>query len=582
MATRCFGRPNPAVAQWYIVRDCERVNCWHSCHIMAIRYDYRRRSTLQVPFCARTSPVGGLFESRKSHRERGLRMVRSALFGVKRIFFDRIFERSYWTWRRHPTIIVPSMLGTALSVIEQSIVTTGLIVFLGTLAMNGTLSGLLTQLSSRGLTLSLLQNSSYSSLLIPIAVISTIVVLLTAILGGGFVYSSEYGVYLEAWNKDKATIGSIVEHGSRNWKRMAWTLLLSNLITWGPLAAVFLALLASALNANSLAGLVGFAVSSNLIYPALAASLVIALFTVYSYPAVVIDNVSGLQAIRNSFRAAGRNLTATFSYSVVRVLFQFFLVLLVLMAGFIGLPLSSFGAAILSFLLTPILHSTKTMIYYYSKPEVQEMPFELSNPIWQDISRQLPRAAWRKIRAGLAEAGRFVIGPRNLPFHILSILAFVLGVSIGNYVSVNGVKNYLISIGYVPGQGNKSVVFPQVIPPVLGADIFLNNWLVSIATGLAGIGFGAPSFATILFNGFILGLLVPLSTLTMLLAAILPHGFIEIPSFILAGSIGIKLGYAGLRRFTGAERVADDPMSDVGIGPADSDGYLSRTLRQTV
>lgn len=509
-------------------------------------------------------------------------MVRSALFGVKRIFFDRIFERSYWTWRRHPTIIVPSMLGTALSVIEQSIVTTGLIVFLGTLAMNGTLSGLLTQLSSRGLTLSLLQNSSYSSLLIPIAVISTIVVLLTAILGGGFVYSSEYGVYLEAWNKDKATIGSIVEHGSRNWKRMAWTLLLSNLITWGPLAAVFLALLASALNANSLAGLVGFAVSSNLIYPALAASLVIALFTVYSYPAVVIDNVSGLQAIRNSFRAAGRNLTATFSYSVVRVLFQSFLVLVVLTAGFIGLPLSSFGAAILSFLLTPILHSTKTMIYYYSKPEVQEMPFELSNPIWQDISRQLPRAAWRKIKAGLAEAGRFVIGPRNLPFHILSILAFVLGVSIGNYVSVNGVKNYLISIGYVPGQGNKSVVFPQVIPPVLGADIFLNNWLVSIATGLAGIGFGAPSFATILFNGFILGLLVPLSTLTMLLAAILPHGFIEIPSFILAGSIGIKLGYAGLRRFTGAERVADDPMSDVGIGSADSDGYLSRTLRQTV
>ena len=147
---------------------------------------------------------------------------------------------------------------------------------------------------------------------------------------------------------------------------------------------------------------------------------------------------------------------------------------------------------------------------------------------------------------------------------------------------MNGVKNYLISIGYVPGQGNKSVVFPQVIPPVLGADIFLNNWLVSIATGLAGIGFGAPSFATILFNGFILGLLVPLSTLTMLLAAILPHGFIEIPSFILSGSIGIKLGYAGLRRFTGAERVADDPMSDVGIGPADSDGYLSRTLRQTV
>src|SRR5207249_82441 len=104
----CMGNPERGPVANQTRTDACLINCWHSCHIMAIRYDYRRRSTLQVPFCARTSPVGGLFESRKSHRERGLRMVRSALFGVKRIFFDRIFERSYWTWRRHPTIIVPS------------------------------------------------------------------------------------------------------------------------------------------------------------------------------------------------------------------------------------------------------------------------------------------------------------------------------------------------------------------------------------------------------------------------------------------------------------------------------------------
>ncbi len=509
-------------------------------------------------------------------------MAGNPFFGLKRVFLDRIFERSYWTWRKHPIIIVPSMLGTALSVIGQSVLTTGLIVFLIVITMGGTLPSLLSQLSSGGFSLSLLLTSSYSPLLITVLIVSVVGYLLTAILGGGFVYSSEYGVYLDAWNKNKATFGSILEYGSRNWKRMAWTLLLSNLITWAPLAAVFLGIVASSLNATSIAGVVGFAVSSYLLYFAAGASLTLALFTVYSYPAVIVDNVSGVRAIRKSFAVASRNLGTTIAYSTVRILFQLLLSLVVFLGGSILLPLSSFSSAILSLLLMPILHSTKTMIYYYSKPEVEEMPFELSNPIWQDIWRRLPRAAWSKIKTGLSEAGRFVIGPRNLPFHLLSILAFALGVFYGNYVSVNGVKSYLSSVGYVPGQGNPSVVFPRVIPPVLGADIFLNNWLVSIATGLAGIGFGAPSFAIILFNGFILGILLPLSTLTMFLAAILPHGIIEIPSFILAGSMGIKLGYAGLSRIMGAERGRDIASSSDHYESSSGEGYLSQTLRQTV
>jgi stage II sporulation protein M len=374
-------------------------------------------------------------------------------------------------------------------------------------------------------------------------------------------------------------MGAIVEHGGRNWKRMAWTVVLSNLITWGPLAAVISGLIVSSLYANSLAGLIGLATSSYLLYFGAGASLVLAIFTVYSYPAVVIDNVSGVRAIKNSFNVASHNLGATVGYCVIRALFQFFLVILIVyLGGLILLPLASFSAAIFSFLVTPILHSTKTMIYYYSKPDVPEMPFEVSNPIWQDVWRRLPRAVWLKIRAGLSEAGRYVLGPRNLPFHLLSILAFGLGVLFGNYVSVNGLKSYLLSIGYVPGQGNRSVVFPQVIPPVEGANIFLNNWLVSIATGLAGIGFGAPSFTTILFNGFVLGILVPLSTLSMLLAAILPHGIIEIPSFILAGSMGLKLGYAGLKKFMGAEHTSVEGPDASSVG----EGYLSRTLRQTV
>ncbi|TLY39024.1 MAG: hypothetical protein E6K61_10580, partial [Nitrospirae bacterium] len=228
-------------------------------------------------------------------------MASTTLAGLKRIFFDSIFERSYWTWRKHPLIVVPSMLGTAISVIEQSIVTLGVMVLLISLATRGLLSGFLSQLNQQGAGFNLLQNSSYASLIIPIVVLSIIGVLLTTILGAGFVYSSEYGIYLEAWSRDKVSMGSIIHHGARRWRAMAWTFFLSNLITWGPLALGFLLFILAAPNATSFTGFAALAASSVLIYLGLGTSLFLSLFIVYSYPAVVVDNVSGLQAIRKSF-----------------------------------------------------------------------------------------------------------------------------------------------------------------------------------------------------------------------------------------------------------------------------------------
>ena len=129
-----------------------------------------------------------------------------------------------------------------------------------------------------------------------------------------------------------------------------------------------------------------------------------------------------------------------------------------------------------------------------------------------------------------------------------SALAFVFGILVGNFVSNNGYAGYLLSCCYQPGHGNS--LLTQLIQPALGVDIFLHNWYVSIGTALAGLGFGAPSLITILYNGFNLGILdVPAlsPSLTMFLAAILPHGIIEIPSFVLSGSAGLKLGYAAWR-----------------------------------
>ena len=463
------------------------------------------------------------------------------------------------------------MLGSALQVILQSIVTLVMMLLLTSWALSGALSRLLTLYGSSG-PLGPLQDPTFSLTIVPVVIVMLVALVLIAIVGAGYVYSSEYGIYVEAWSKESVPVKSVLENGSRRWRAMAWTSFLSNLITWGPAAIGYALIIASATSINSVAGMIAFFTAISLFQPLLFASLILSVFTIYSYPAVVVDQVSGLRAIRHSFRVASHNLGITLTYWLVRIMFQGLLLLVVFFAATIGLPLTSLITVILSLLLTPILHLTKTMIYYYAGPSVPEMPFQLSSPIWQDVFRRLPRAAWVKIKIGLSEGFRFVIGPRNLPFHILSTLAFALGIYMGYYVSINGVASFFLSLGYQPGHGNSLLAqLPVPALPVLGIDIFLNNWLVSIATALSGLGFGAPSFITIMFNGFILGVLLApqLSpNLTMFLAAILPHGIIEIPAFVLSGSVGIRLGYASWKaRFR--------------RGP-ENDEYLSKTLRLAV
>src|SRR5213593_2092027 len=503
-------------------------------------------------------------------------MSRNSLLGLKRIFFDRIFLRSYWTWRKHPAIIVPSMLQSGLSLILQSVITLAVMLLLISEPADTQLARLFAaMISSRsGGLLGVLLNPAFWFTNIPLSTGVVVALILVALLGGGWVYSSEYGIYLEAWNSESVPISSVVSNGSRRWISMAWTLLLSNLVTWGPAAIGLGLIVASLANIISPAGVVALLAASYAFQPLFFASLILSVFTVYSYPAVVVDGASGMGAVRRSFRVASQNLGLTLTYSIVRIIFQGLLLLVTYLANGLGVAASlstAFIVVTLSFILTPMLHLTKSMIYYHAGQSVAETPFQISNLLWQDVMRMLPRAVWLKIRAGLGEGLRFVVGPRNLPFHAASLAALAIGIYMGYNVSVSGVGSSLLGLGAQPGHGNPDFRQFTAATPVDGVAIFLNNWFVSFATAFSGLGFGAPSFISIMFTGFTLGVLVgpQLSpSLTMFSAAILPHGIIEIPSFLLAGSAGMRLGYAALK-------------TKFRPGP-ESDAYLSKTMRLAV
>jgi uncharacterized membrane protein SpoIIM required for sporulation len=485
-------------------------------------------------------------------------------FGPKRIFFDRILRKSYWTWRKHPSIIIPTILAMALLLVEESIVSLATVILETLWASTGTLLEILTQYRSSGL-LGLLQYPASSPSLIPTFFVSIFLLVLVGTVGIGYIYSCEYGIYIEAWNNETVPIRSLLANGSRNWKAMALTFLLSSLLTWGPTLIGLGLIVGASLSLNRIL-LLG---SVLLLAPLFVASAILSVFTIYTYPAVVADQLSGLSAIRQSFRVSSHNLGITLTYLIIQSVSIGLLLLVAIFASGLGLVLGSTVEVVLIFILLPIFHLTKTMIYFHARPSVPEMAIETSPPIWRDLFETFPRAAWTRVKVGLSEGARFLIGPRNLPFHAATVGIFILGVYLGDYVSVNGWASFLVSTpGYQPGHGNPELT--QVFLPSLGFDIFFHNWIVSFATVLSGFGFGAPSSILILYTGFTVGrLIVPqISSFTMFAAIILPHGIIEIPSFLLAGSMGARLGYAIFK-------------SRVNPGP-DSESYLSKTLRTAI
>jgi len=80
--------------------------------------------------------------------------------------------------------------------------------------------------------------------------------------------------------------------------------------------------------------------------------------------------------------------------------------------------------------------------------------------------------------------------------------------------------------------------------------IFRNNLLASFIIMSAGLGLGVLSVTGIMFNGVLLGMVVYVvkSESVLLLFAILPHGIIELPIFLISAAIGLRLGQEVLNK----------------------------------
>lgn len=92
-------------------------------------------------------------------------------------------------------------------------------------------------------------------------------------------------------------------------------------------------------------------------------------------------------------------------------------------------------------------------------------------------------------------------------------------------------------------------------------EIFKNNIKLSFIALLLGLVFGIVPFAFALLNGLVFGIIVEYSLKAkgafFVLAAILPHGIIELPMILVSVGIGFRLGHAAYLLLTDMKTMND-------------------------
>jgi Uncharacterized membrane protein len=89
----------------------------------------------------------------------------------------------------------------------------------------------------------------------------------------------------------------------------------------------------------------------------------------------------------------------------------------------------------------------------------------------------------------------------------------------------------------------------------LMVSLFLHNALICALMAILGLALGLITLLLVFDNGLMIGLIGTVAAgrtgLLVALAALLPHGIIEIPAMMLSAAIGLYLGYCILIRLFG-------------------------------
>ncbi len=141
----------------------------------------------------------------------------------------------------------------------------------------------------------------------------------------------------------------------------------------------------------------------------------------------------------------------------------------------------------------------------------------------------------------------------------ISILVFVVSLGLG-----------IAAVAQDPAVGEEMLqLFQEQVAAELAGDspvilffkIFVNNLGACVLLFFGGASFGALTLLILGLNGLLIGSIIELvrqqQGIVFIAAALIPHGIFEIPSFIVAGALGILLGQALVSEWHGEGDAAE-------------------------
>lgn len=138
--------------------------------------------------------------------------------------------------------------------------------------------------------------------------------------------------------------------------------------------------------------------------------------------------------------------------------------------------------------------------------------------------------------------------------YILAVTGiFIISLITGLLVSA---KNPGLSENYLEMLKNSFGWIKTLNLPLIMLLIFLNNAFKSLLALVLGVGFGVIPLLFVAGNGIILGILADTVSkqqgTLFVIAALLPHGIIEVPMILISSGIGLRLGHEMYLSFSGA------------------------------
>lgn len=101
-------------------------------------------------------------------------------------------------------------------------------------------------------------------------------------------------------------------------------------------------------------------------------------------------------------------------------------------------------------------------------------------------------------------------------------------------------------------------------PSVLALKLFINNLQACIIIFLGGVTFGLLTAFVLALNGFIVGIVAQISLevqgALFVIAALAPHGIVELPALFIAGALGFMLAGALHREWNGDGDAAQEAL----------------------